>query len=370
MKRSMLWSLCLFAGAAAAEAQTASAGYPGNTTVRKYAKRDRFLPGSLDYVSPAQLHESAGLRANLSTDLQSSDLSKNSVKSQLTNPSVNAGVSYGWEDLTLGLQAGYLNSKNEGKEGLKAEDKFTSVKLRPEVAYTFGSNYTAALGLEGTRLSLDQEAVTANSYDYDFLRGVAGLAYHTPKFEVGLAYTTEVQDKAKVSEGSFRQDVLSLTSSDSLTNRSVYLPAMTTAYARGNLSDNWSVMSTVSMARYDGNVEGAVALFDQYATEDRLASKLVGTYWTTNRSRLSVAAEYKGAATTAVGSEEAALGYRLANLYGGSVEGVLSLNRRTYLGLNAGYMRGERSDTLKASGENFSGSENTSKISGFVTVKL
>ena len=129
-------------------------------------------------------------------------------------------------------------------------------------------------------------------------------------------------------------------------------------------------MSTVSMSRYDGNVDGAVALFDQYNTADRLASKVTGTYWTPNRSRISVAAEYKGAATTAVGTEEAALGYRLANLYGGSVEGVLSLDRKTYIGLNAGYMRGERNDTLNATSERFAGTEKTAKFAGFVTVKL
>jgi hypothetical protein len=369
MKRSMLLSLCLFAGAAAAQTQGDSSGYPGNTTVRKYAKRDRFLSGSVDYVSPAQLHESAGLRANLSTEVQNSELSKNDVKSKLSNPAVNAGVTYGWDALTLGLQAGYLNSKNEGQEGLSVVDKFTSLKVRPEAAYTFGSNFTAALGLEGSRLSVDQEGLTTNTFDYDFFRGVAGFSYHTPRLEVGLAYTTEVQDKSALSEG-VRQDGLSLSSSDALTERAIYLPAMTTAYARGNLSDNWSVMSTVSMARYDGNVDGAVALFDQYNTADRLASKLVGTYWTTNRSRVSVAAEYKGAATTAVGSEEAALGYRLANLYGGSVEGVLSLNRQTYVGLNAGYMRGERNETLKATGEELSGTEGTAKVAGFVAVKL
>jgi hypothetical protein len=128
--------------------------------------------------------------------------------------------------------------------------------------------------------------------------------------------------------------------------------------------------SSVSLARYDGNVTGAVKLFDDYKTEDRLAAKLLGTYWTSQRSRVSLAAEYKGAATSAVGSEEAGLGYRLANLYGGTVEGILSVNRKTYLGLNASYMRGERDDVESRSLVRYSAREESSKVSGFVTVKL
>ncbi len=360
--------ICMLVGTAA-QAQTSADLYPVNTTIRDYAKRDRLVLGGLEYISPAQLHENAGFRARLGADVQNSKLNKLGQKSDLNTPIANAAVAYGLYSLTLGLQASYLDATNEGKNVASTED-FKATKFRPEVAYTFGPNITAGVGVELSNLDVKEELSTLNKYSYEYQRPVAGLAFHTPKLEFGLAYAGEVQGSDKLAGKTDRVGTLSIATSNEANERAVYLPAMGTVYARGNLSDSFSLTSSVSMARYDGNVDGAVKLFDDYKNADRLAAKLLGTYWTSARSRVSLAAEYKGAATSAVGSEEAGLGYRLANLYGGTVEGILSLDRKTYLGLNASYMRGERDDVESRSALRYSAREESSKVSGFVTVKL
>jgi hypothetical protein len=355
--------------ATTAHAQVDASQFPANTTIRDYAKRDRLLLGGLEYISPAQLHENAGLRARVGADLQMSQLEQLGQESDLRTPTASAAFAYGLTDLTLGVQTSYSSATNEAKGPLTAEEEFTALKVRPEVAYTFGANLTAGVGIEFSSLDVREDLNTVNEYDYDYARPVAALSFHTPKLEVGAVYTAEVQDSATRGNAN-REGTLSLATSADADERAIYLPAMGTLYARGNLTNAFSVTSAVSVARYDGNVDGAVQLFEDYKTEDRLAAKLLGSYWTTERSRVSLAAEYKGAATTAVGSEEAGLGYRLANLYGGTVEGILSLNRSTYLGLNASYMRGERDDTESTTAVRYNGKEETSKVSGFVTVKL
>ncbi len=371
MKTQKILSVCMVIGATAVQAQTASEKlYPENTTVRDYAKRDRLLIGGLEYVSPSQLHENAGMRARLEAEVQNSELRKQGTQSKLNTPSVNAGVAYGWQSLTLGLQANYLSAENNGSEALAPTEKFESKKFIPELAYTFGANFTAGIGVEYTRLDLSEKVDVSNDFNFSYNRPIAGIAYHNPKLEIGLSYTGEVQANDQGTNTNGRALGLTLAQSPSIDERDVYLPAMGTLYARGNLTDNFSLMSSVSMARYDGNVDGAVRLFDNYEYKDRLAAKLIGTYWTTARSRVSIAAEYKGAATTAVGSEESGLGYRLANLYGGTVEGILSIDRTTYLGLNASYMRGERNDLEPITGVQYAGREQSTKFAGSVTVKL
>lgn len=371
MKTTKIISICMFVGATAAQAQTASEGlYPVNTTVRDYAKRDRLLIGGLEYVSPSQLHENAGLRARFEGEVQNSELRKQGSESKLSTPAINAGVAYGWQSFTLGLQASFLSAENDGSEAVSVTEEFESRKVMPELAYTFGQNFTAGIGLEIAQLDVSEQLGTTNDFTFDYQRPIVGLAYHTPKWEVGVAYTGEVQEKDQLSADAQREGTLSLAQTASINERDIYLPSMGTLYARGNLTDNFSLMSSVSLARYDGNVDGAVGLFEKYENQDRLAAKLLGTYWTSARSRVSLAAEYKGAATTAVGAEESGLGYRLANLYGGTLEGVLAINRQTYLGLNASFMRGERDDLEPVSGVNYTAREESARFAGSVTVKL
>lgn len=369
MKTSNLLILCTFvcAGATQATAQDESL-YPMNTTIRAgYAKRDRVLLGGLEYVSPSQLHENEGLRAQLEFEQQNTDQKRQGQKSDLTNPQIGAAAAYGWNTFTLGVEGAWFNSENS-LDNSSFKEKFDGYRVMPEVAYIFGKYFSIGVGVEFDSLDVKEEFTSTQTFNYDFNRTIVGLAYHEPSYEFGIAYTTEVQETESLSTP--RETTLTLASTDSATSRSIYLPSMGTVYARGNLSDSFSMMGTVSMARYDGNVEGAIPLFNEYDAQDRLAAKLLGTYWTASRSRISLAAEYKGAATSAINTEENGLGYRLVNLYGGTLEGVLSINRKTYIGANASYMRGERNDTLDSTGERYTGKEDTQKYAGFVTVKL
>ncbi len=391
MKASKIVSLAIFIGATSAQAQSEADLYPTNTTFRDYAKRDRLLLGGLDYVSPSQLHENAGLRARVEGEVMNSQLKKNGVGSDLQNPTVNAAVVYGWQDLTFGVRGSYADAENKSTSNLDNKEKFQNGKTIPEIAYTFGKYFTAGFGAEIAKLSVTETSETRDQYDINYTRYIGGLSYHEPAFEIGLAYTSEVNADDQVS-GSARATQtgfglavdpsistslaptgLSLSQGprDGLnTTRSVYLPSTGTLFVRGNLTDNFSLASNVSMARYDGNVEGAVQLFEQYKSADRLAAKVVGTYWTDARSRISLAAEYKGGASTEIGADESGLGYRLANLYGGTLEGVLAINRTAYLGASYQYMRGERNDTVTESNDRYTAKEESQKYTGSVTVKF
>ncbi|RZA17930.1 MAG: hypothetical protein EOP10_21865, partial [Proteobacteria bacterium] len=143
MKASKLVSLAIFLGATSAQAQSEADLYPKNTTFRDYAKRDRLLLGGLDYVSPAQLHENEGLRARVEGEVLNSQLKKNGVGSDLQNPTINAAVVYGWQDLTFGVRGVYSDAENKSADATDNKEKFQSSRVIPEIAYTFGKYFTA-----------------------------------------------------------------------------------------------------------------------------------------------------------------------------------------------------------------------------------
>ena len=344
-----------------------STKFPENTTIRDYAKRDRLLLGSLYQISPAQLHENAGLRTRAGVTWQNIAIERGNIDSDLQSPTLTANIAYGWDRLTLALDASYLDASNDSEDAI--DEDFQSTKLIPQIAYTLTPNVSFGAGVELSTLNVTENGQNEVEFDYSITRPFLGMAYHTKTFEIGFNYSAEVQTDDTLGADERREGTLSLASLNADRKRSIYLPEMATIYGRGNLTPNFSMLSTLSMTRYDGNVEGAVQLFENYETADRLAAKLVGTYWTDKRSHISLAAEYQGATTTEIGTDEALLGYRLVNLYGASLEGALSLNRKAYIGLLASYMRGERSDTSDA-GLRYSGSEDLSRFSGFVTVKL
>ncbi len=347
--------------------------YPENTTIKGYAKRDRVLLGSEGYVSPTQLHEIKDYRIEVGAESTQSKL-KNSdtgYDSTISAPVGTLMAAYGNDHWAFGLDASYLSARNDSSGVVNAVDeKFQSTKVIPQVAYTFGQNVTLGVGGEFNWLK-DSDSDNEKSFEYQLGRGLAGLALHTEKMEIGLAYAGEVQASDTLANGESRAvtTFAAVNTSANTEERAVYLPAETTVYARGNLADNISLMGVATMARYDGNVDGAIALFDDYKSEDRLAGKLIGTYWTEGRSRVSLAAEYKGGATTAVGSDEAGLGYRLANTFGGTIEGVMSLDRKTYIGLLAGYSAGARDDKAD-DGTVYKADESATKIAGMVAVKF
>ncbi len=387
MKASNLVSLALLLGATTAQAAESDL-YPVNTTYRDYAKRDRILLGGLDYVSPSQLHENEGLRARIGSGVQNSQLKKNGVSGDLQTPFVEGDVAYGWTAWTLGVRGQYEKASIDQAGDSPAKEKFEADRVTPELAYDIGKYFTIGAGAEISRLRVTEVNLNNNNFTYNYTRAVAGISYHEPAFEFGATYSSEVQRKAGIDVGTPRTEVgtglsltdvpqgisrapgASLTAFQAANERAIYLPATGAIFARGNLTDNFSLASHVSMAKYDGNNEGAVHLFDNYKGADRTAANIVATYWTDNRSRFSLAAEYKGAASTEMGEEEQTLGYRLVNLYGGSGEATLAINRTAYLGLQYEFLRGERNDTDTQTGLRYTGREQTNKWTGFATVKF
>lgn len=393
MKASKLVSLAIFMGATSAQAQSEADLYPTNTTFRDYAKRDRLLLGSALYVSPSQLHENAGLRARVGGEVLNSQLKKNGVESDMQSPIVSGAVAYGWQDVTFGVRGSYIDGENESTNAIDNKEKFQGGRTIPELAYTFGQYFTAGVGAEITRLSVTESSATRDQFDIGYTRYIAGISYHEPAFEIGAAFTSEVQADDGIGGGAAARasqpgfglandpnisavlppSGLSLSSGprEGLSSeRNVYLPATGTLFVRGNVTDNLSLSADASLAKYDGNVEGAIQLFEQYKTADRLASTIAATYWTDARSRITAAAEYKGGASTKIGAEESGLGYRVANLYGGSLEGIVAINRTAYLGALYSYMRGERNDTVTENNDRYTAKEETNRFAGSVTVKF
>ena len=261
--------------------------------------------------------------------------------------------------MTVALDASITDAENRGSGQI--DENFTTQKIIPQIAYTLNPNVTAGLGLETSFIDVEEEVSgNATRFDYRMTRPFAGVSYHDESKEFGIMYASELITS---NTGSDRNpaETLSLVIAPSVNERAIYLPSVVTAYARGNMSDSFSMMSTVSFARYDGNVEGAIDYFDRYESTDRLAANVSGTYWTGNRSHLTLAVEYQGAANSPIGTEEQALGYRLANLYGGTLEGVLSINRRAYIGALVSFHRGERNDEGN-DGLRYNASEENSRI--------
>lgn len=365
--KSLLVVALLATVACPALAQTEETGYPANTTIKGYAKRDRLVIGGLDSVALSQLHEVEGFRAGLGAGTLASTVRSGGEESTINSPLGSINAYYGWEHLTAGVTGSYLSAENNG--GAELSETFRATKALPQLAYTFGRNITLGAGVEASWLDVTESATAESKFGYMLRRGIAGLAYHTPKLEVGVTYSSDVQDSDTLSTEADRTDTLSLATVATENTRSVYIPAEGTIYGRGNVTDHVSLMSSLAMSRYDGNVDGSIELFDRYDARDRLAGKVMASYWTQARSRVTLAAEYKGGATSAIGSDESGLGYRLVNTYGGTVEGVLSLNRKTYLSLLAGYARGERDDTSNE-GVRYSAREMATRIVGSLAVKI
>lgn len=358
----------LLAVASPALAQTEDTGYPANTTIKGYAKRDRLVIGGLDSVALSQLHEVEGFRGGVGAGTMLSKIRSGGEEDTISSPVGTVNAYYGWEHLTAGVTGSYLTAENKGSEDFS--EKFQSRKALPQLAYTFGRSITLGAGVEVNWLDVTESGTEDNKFAYTLQRPIAGLAFHTPKMEFGVTHSGEVQDSTTLSADASREGTLSLAAPLGTENtRAVYLPAETTVYGRGNVTDHVSLMSSVAMSRYDGNVDGSIELFEKYDARDRLAGKVMASYWTQARSRVTLAAEYKGGATSAIGSDETGLGYRLVNTYGGAIEGVLSLNRKTYISLLGGYSRGERDDTSNAD-VRYSAREESTRVVASMAVKI
>lgn len=341
---------------------------PENTTFRDYPKRDRLLIGGVKAIAPSQLHESVGLRVKISEEYQRTVREIEGDDITINTPQTSADLSYGWNNLTIGLGLKYADSEidSSGETGFKED--FINRELLTQIAYTFGENITVGAALDHNWLDVKESGDTSNKFEYQYNRIIGSISYHTPKLEFGISHSGAVQESSQLDEGT-RVATLSLAANSNVDRRDIYLPAMTTVFGRGNFTDNFSMLSSISYANYDDNVRGSVFAFEDADTADLLAAKITGVYWTTARSHVSLAAEYKGGATVNNFDDETLLGYRLGNTLGATLEGVYSIDRKIYLGGLISYLQGETDIDLEDN-TSISVDENTTRVGGFVAVKI
>ena len=350
--------LVLSSGAALAQAQeetttdrnllTKSGEYKG------YAKRDRVFVGPMSQtISPAQLHEIYGLRADAAADYSRTNIRtpKNEAgftnKTKIDSPSVSARGFVGGDILVLGLGGSYGQSINDANSTSDETIRFR--KLTPMAALSFTPNVTLGAGSEivWADSKVEQEAGAAD-YNFYYHRESLGLSFHTPKMEIGIQGATYAQNTAVNRGDAIAQpspfSFAALPTDDS---RDIYLAPLATAWARGNLTDSFSMLGSVSHSQYRAKEEGAIALFNKYKREDRSAAKLQGIFWFQDRSRIIGTVFHQGAAVAPYGTEETGLGYHLANTQGGSLDLVKRFQPRAYAGLMLGYQQGERDELVK-----------------------
>jgi hypothetical protein len=320
-------------------------------SVKGYGKRDRDFPVSSETVSPSQIHEIYGTRIDAGADFTSARTKINGDTATASSSNVNARGVVGGDVLALGLAAGYnsISAKTRNTEsGIR--ENFADKKLVPSIAATLNDNVTLGVSSEMSWIGIRQTATgqdlnqSLNGYTR---REAIGLSYHTPKMEFGLMHTTLTNSRATTNETAADGLALGLTTSTgketNVNDRDLYTPAANTIFARGNLTSNWSVQGTLSHTEYDANVEGAKTTFEKYRTSDRLAGQAQLVYWLDDEAtRFSATAQYLGATYAPYGTAENALGYREANLYGGSVDAIFDVSNQLYLGLRVSHIRGER----------------------------
>ncbi len=318
-----------------------------------YFKRDRALIGGRKTISPTQLHEVYELRLEGDFEYLRSTSKSPSRNSTLVAPTFNANAVYGGDQMTLGFGVGYTQASNESN--IELYDEYNSFRALPQLAYTFQDHFTLGVGatlgqLRVSRLNNNEEA---GEFDMFWSRPALAFAFHTPKMELGVKYEHEVL-RSDFAQSREAEGGLTLAPVDTSKNRlDLYIPAQTTAYARGNVLPEISLMGRLGYARYDGNVKGAIELFEDYDTSDRLLADLQVTYWTIERSRLSVSADYVGAATAESGLNQSGQSYRIANLYGTTLSGAISWSKESYLGAQLSFLRGELDETKRDVDYNF-----------------
>ena len=209
------------------------------------------------------------MRVKVSEQYQQTTREVDSEEVEINTPATSLELSYGWDALTIGL--GFNYSDGEANNGTEVSEDFLSRKALAQLAYTFNNNWTVGLGQEMSWLDVTEQSNVDRSFEYKYDRTTVGLSYHTEKMEFGVAYASNVHDDDRLN-GEDRVDTLSLAKSNVITDRDIYLPATTTVYGRGNPTNNFSVLTELSYASYDENVEGSV--FDKLKVEDAMTAKI------------------------------------------------------------------------------------------------
>ena len=340
-------------------------------SVKDYGKRDRVFLSSDQTVSPSQMHELYGTRVDAGIELDTATASYPGERAKSYAPTATARAFWGADIVSLGLGGSLAESKLNSNNISDFSENQTSRKLLPSLATTISPNITIGIASDANWILVDQKAnnIEEQSFDTFVRREMIGISWHNPKMEFGFAYATPATASASSNKSNTNAGEFGLLAPASPDRRDVYLAAHRTTCARGNLTDNFSLQGTITHVQYDDNVAAAKRTFADYRMEDRVASQLQGVYWANDRAtRLAATASYKGATYAAFGTEDTGLGYRDVNLYGATVDGAVALQKRTYLGLSLGYLRGERDQAID--GNNVSATEVRTKIATTLNINL
>jgi len=371
-------TVCLSAGLAFSQSDAQDRSFLLKGRQEKgYGKRDRVFPNFSKTIAPSQLHEIYGVRAEAGVDYTQTysklrgnlRLDPRNNETVTTNaPGFQASAYAGGDIFVFGVGGAYYESNQRAKE-FDSSEKLQNTKVLPQAALSLNDYVTLGLSsdVNWAKASAKRNDVEGiNSFYYH--RETASLSYHDPRFEAGFAYTPRVADTGRFDTKGNASGATSFTLAgrgereEGGADRAIYAPAVGTLYVRGNLTDNFSMLASASHAQYDANrAESSKGIFDNYRANDRYAGKLQASWWFNDQaSSISATGQYLGAAVAPVGLDENAFGYRFANLYGGSVDGVAEVGNRTYVGLMVGHLRGERDQTTD--GFRFAGKEEKTRI--------
>lgn len=341
--------------------------------VKDYGKRDRVFFASDQTVAPSQLHEVYGARVDAGFLYDASRSRQVGDISSRTNAPTAAVRGYWGADVaTLGLGGAFTNATTNTDNSVDTDETYQSRKLLPAVAFTVAPNFTVGASSDVNWLSLKQtnNGIADQEYDTYIHRESIGASFHTPKLEIGVAYVTPAHERMRTETDVQDTASFALYTEAEPGTRDIYLPAHGTIFARGNLTDHFSMQGVFSQVQYDNNIESSSPTFDKYRAEDRNAGQLQAVYWMRDLgTRVAATASYQGGTFAPYGTEESGLGYRNANLYGGSLDGAVQFGERTYVGLSLGYMRGERNQDLD-SGERVVAREERAKIATTINMNM
>ena len=316
--------------------------------VKGYGKRDRVFLGSDQTISPSQLHEIYGARVDASLQYSSASTRfLNDEKATLTSPSATVRGFWSGDVIAVGLGANTTQGRLSSPKANDFEEQQSSLKLLPQIAFTLTNNFTIGLASDANWMSVrnNDDSILERDYNFYTRRESIGASFHTPKMEIGVVHATAAH-AAKSIGSNAPQVSFGLLPAPTGAERELYAPAHTTVFARGNLTDQFSVHGSLSHVQYDDNMAGAKAVFDNYRTEDRVATQLQAVWWMPNRkTRYSFTGTFAGATYAPFGTEENTLGYRDANLWGASLDAIFAYAPHSYIGAAASLMQGERDQT-------------------------
>ncbi len=254
--------------------------YYNNMTA--YPKRPRVELGSIEFVSPSQLHEVAGAHAAVGGQFKNVSLSESGNDTRTESMNFDARGMYGWKDYSVGLTLGYQDNSispdnaigigNVERRALVAQPQFSASITRNVTLGLSGRIFSENYALDGSK---DVNVSVDRDVNLTYGTATAGASYNDEKQEYGVTYTTEAKASKDISK----------------TNETVnvYRAPVATIFARGNLSDAFSVFGTSSYTFYERANEANQGrdVYDRYDLRDRIGAKLGGVFWTNERSKFA-----------------------------------------------------------------------------------